>query len=355
MHNRNVKNRGGGVIRGHISFSNIISLPSLFSAWRGFKRGKEKKLDVQRFAMALEENIFSLHRNLADGTYKHSPYDSFYVHDPKLRSIHKAEVRDRVLHHAIVRVIEPIFENTFIVDSYSSRKGKGTHKAVIQLRTFAKKLSCNHTKTVWALQGDIRKFFDSVDHNILLTFLQERIQDKKLLSLISNIISSIETGPGKGVPLGNLTSQLFSNIYLNPFDQFIKETLGVECYIRYADDFIILSHNSVYLQNLVCPINTFLKEKLALSLHEKKLSIRKWHQGLDFLGYISFPHHTILRTKTKKRILRKIRRRCKEFKSGMIDEHSFNQSIQSYRGMLQHCRGRVIERTIDELLKSFGI
>ncbi len=343
------------MISGHISFSSIISCKSLFSAWKEFKRGKEKKLDVQRFTMALEENIFSLYRELQSGTYKHSLYDSFYVHDPKLRLIHKAEVRDRILHHAIVRVIEPLFEKTFIFDSYSSRKGKGTHRAVIQLRTFAKTLSVNHTKTVWALQCDIRKFFDSVDHDNLHTFLQERIDDKKLLSLLGHIIASIETRPGKGVPLGNLTSQLFSNVYLNPLDQFIKQTLGVEYYIRYADDFVILSTDSIYLQNLIKPINQFLKEKLTLSLHEKKLSIRKWHQGLDFLGYVSFPHHTILRTKTKKRMLRKIRKRCLEYKNGEIDENSFNHSMQSYRGMLTHCRGRGIEQQINTILKTFTI
>ncbi len=347
--------RGGGLISGHISFSSIISCKSLFSAWKEFKRGKEKKLDVQRFAMALEENIFSLYRELQSGTYKHSAYDSFYVHDPKLRLIHKAEVRDRILHHAIVRAIEPLFESTFIFDSYSSIKGKGTHRAIMQLRAFAKILSVNHTKTVWALQCDIRKFFDSVDHDILITFLQEHIQDRKLLSLLDHIISSIETRPHKGVPLGNLTSQLFSNVYLNPLDHFIKDTLGVKYYIRYADDFIILSRDKVCLHNLIYPIKWFLKEKLTLSLHEKKLSIRKWHQGLDFLGYVSFPHHTILRTKTKKRMLRKIRRRCIEYKNGEIDEHSFNHSIQSYRGLLTHCRGRCIEQQIHAILKTFGL
>lgn len=301
----------GGAVRSH--FLAIGSLENIFSAWNEFKKGKEKKFDIQEFSMNLEDHIFEIHSRLHSGLYHHSPYVSFFIEDPKLRHIHKAGVADRVLHHAILRVIEPIFEKVFIFDSYSSRKNKGTHKAVQRLNEFARKLSRNNTKTVWALQCDIRKFFDSVDHKILLQLIGKKIYDKKTLELFRNIVNSFETEKGKGMPLGNVTSQLFSNIYLNPLDQFIKRTLRIKYYIRYADDFVILSTERLFLEKLIAVLGEFLQTNLQLKMHPQKSSIRKWNQGLDFLGYIIFPFHTIVRTKTKKRIFRKIKNRFQKF------------------------------------------
>ena len=343
------KNCRGGGLNSHKIFDGIISLENLFSAWNEFKKGKEIKVDVQKFAFNLEDNIFELYNQLAGNKYQHSNYTSFYLCDPKLRHIHKAEVKDRVLHHAMVKIIEPIFERQFIFDSYSSRKEKGTHKAIKRLKSFAWRLSQNNTKIVWALKCDIKKFFDSVDHEILLDIVKKEIGNGEATDLIENITRSFETEQGKGIPLGNLTSQLFSNIYLNEFDQFIKRKLQIRHYVRYADDFIILSRDKIYLENLILKIDEFLQKKLKLQLHRKKVFIKQWRQGVDFLGYIIYPHHIILRTKTKKRIFKKVDIKRHQLKNSLITEESFNQTLQSYFGILSHCRGRGIKGKINKI------
>lgn len=320
----------------------------MFSAWTEFKKGKGKKIDAQEFALNLEDNIFSLQYELADGSYRHSQYSSFYVYDPKLRHIHKACVRDRLLHQAVARVIEPIFERQFIFDSYSSRKDKGTHRAIARLAKFAWRLSQNNTKTVWALKCDIRKFFDSVDHNILECLISKKIDDKKLISLMQEVIRSYETCPGKGIPLGNLTSQLFSNIYLDELDQYVKRRMRTKYYVRYADDFVLLSQSKEELEKSLIELNIFLNLELKLELHQGKVFLRKFHQGVDFLGYVIYPHHKILRTKTKKRICRKIQLGRTEMRRGIIEPDKFKSSLQSFLGLLKHCRGEGIKRRMSE-------
>lgn len=342
---------GGGNTNRHNLFENLISLDNLFAAWKEFKSGKEQRLDIQEFSLYLEDHLFDLHRQLKNNLYAHQAYQSFYINDPKRRHIHKATVRDRIIHQALIRIIEPIFEKTFIFDSYSSRKNKGTHKAVKRLEKFAWKLSSNNTKTVWYLKCDIAKFFDTIDHQILLALISNQIKDIKLLEMIKNIIGSFKSKPGKGIPLGNTTSQIFANIYLDSLDQFIKRKLRVQYYLRYNDDFIMLLAEADYkvLSDISLNITTFLKDKLDLKLHANKVITGKWHQGIDFLGYISFPHHTILRTKTKRRIIKKIRLNDVKFKEDLMPKKTFDQSVQSYLGILQHCRGYKIAKTIQDL------
>jgi retron-type reverse transcriptase len=271
-------------------------------AWREFKKGKSKKRDVQEFEFNLEDNLFQLHRELKIKTYQHSNYTTFNIYDPKLRRIHKACVRDRVLQHAIFRILYPIFDKTFIFDSYSCRINKGTHKAVKRLKRFCLKLSQNNKKIIFALKCDIRKFFDSVNQDILLNLIKKKIKDEKAVWLIEKIVSSFE----KGLPLGNVTSQLFANIYLNELDYFIKQNSRERYYLRYCDDFIILNRNRDYLEKLPHIINNFLKSKLELNLHLNKIIIRKYKQGIDFLGYVVRLYCITLRTKTKKRIFKKV-------------------------------------------------
>ena len=330
-------------------FDEISSLENLFSAWGEFKKRKEKKCDVLKFAISLEDNIFALHKTLRAGKYYHSQYTSFYICDPKLRHIHKAETKDRIIHHAIMRIIEPYFDKTFIFDSYSSRKNKGTHRAIKRLQKFAWKLSRNSTKPVWVLKCDIKKFFDSVDHNILFVLINKKISDERAMMLIKDIIYSFQRERAKGIPLGNLTSQLFSNIYLNELDQFVKQDLCVKYYIRYVDDFMILGRDKAHLQNTLVHIDRFLSKELKLQLHEQKVSIRLWHEGVDFLGYVIFPHYSVLRTKTKKRILKKIKIRQAEMSEGTTRKDKFKQTQQSYLGMLKYCRARKIKSDIENI------
>lgn len=324
-------------------------MEGLFLAWNEFKRGKENRLDVQKFFLDLERNIFDLYGKVKSGTYQHSAYTSFFVCDPKLRNINKAEVIDRVMHHSIVKHIEPLFEKSFIFDSYSSRMGKGTHRGVERLKKFCLKLTKNRTRTAWALKCDIRKFFDSMDHDLLISLLRKKIRDEKLMEIVGKIIRSYNTRPGKGVPLGNLTSQIFSNVYLDKLDQFVKRDLGIKHYLRYADDFILLDVKKEQLEKLVPVLKDFLEYELKLQLHPDKLLIRKIHRGIDFLGYIVYPTHIILRTKTKKRMLRKIAAKKKDLEAGIIDGETFNQTLQSYLGMLTHCRGAGIRDEIERI------
>jgi len=322
-------------------FENIISLENLFSAWDRFKSDKQKKRDVQQFEWQLEENIFKLHRDLKYHRYKHGAYSSFYIQDPKQRHIHKATVRDRVLHHAVFTVLNPIFEPTFISDSFSCRINKGTHKGIGILDKIIRQVSNNSFKPCSVLKCDVKKFFETINHKILLNIIGKRIKDDNAMWLLEEIIESLASKYStlfeqKGLPIGNLTSQLFANIYLNEFDQFIKHKLRIKYYIRYTDDFVIVAGDKSYLKNLIIPIRSFLSDKLALELHPKKITIRKFHQGVDFLGYILLPHYRLVRTKTKQRIFRKLKERVRECNNGMISKQTLEQSLQSYLGVLSH-------------------
>ncbi len=190
-------------------FNNIISVENLLAAWEEFVSGKRGKRDVQEFSLRLMDNIFLLHSDLASRTYMHGGYVAFNISDPKPRNIHKAMVRDRLLHHAVYRILYPFFDRTFVSDSFSCRLGKGTHKALNRFRTFADQASRNHTRTCWVLKCDIRKFFANIDHDILKHILAGYIPDKDILWLLGRVIDSFySTRPSIGLPLGNLTSQL---------------------------------------------------------------------------------------------------------------------------------------------------
>lgn len=319
----------------------IISPQALFRAWEVFKSDKKNKVDVAEFELDLETNIFDLYRDLKNGTYKHGPYKGFWIHDPKLRRIHKASVRDRVLHHAIFSVLNPIFEPTFIPESFSCRVGKGTHKGMKKVTEMIRTVSRNNTKICYALKCDVRKFFDSIDHGVLLGIVEKKIKDEHLMKLMREIINSFEASRRNlfdccGVPIGNLTSQIFANIYMNEFDQFVKQNLKVKNYARYTDDFIIISSDKEYLDGLLPLMQDFLKAKLFLELHPKKIILKKHHRGIDFLGYVILPEHIKMRTKTKRKIPKKLRESVRLYKNGAIREVTLKSSLQSYMGVLSH-------------------
>ena len=300
-------------------------MDNLLGAWKEFLKGKRDKRDVQEFEYRLSENILDLHRELAAKSYTHGGYYAFNISDPKPRNIHKASVRDRLLHHTIYRQLYPFFDRTFISDSYSCRKEKGAHRAMNTFRRYAYKESKNNTRTLWVLKCDIRKFFASVDQAVLMDTLRSYIPDQDILWLIGRVVESFHsTEPGKGLPLGNLTSQLLVNIYMNEFDQFVKHTLKAKYYIRYADDFVFLSNDRDWLVSLLPCIRDFLHEKLKLELHPDKVSIATLSSGIDFLGWVHFSDHRVLRTATKQRMLKTLRDNPKK------------ETTASYRGMLSH-------------------
>lgn len=280
------------------------------------------------------------------------PYKSFYVSDPKLRHIHKASVRDRIVHQAIYRRLYLIYDRKFIFDSYSCRLEKGTHKAVNRLEYFCRRESQNYTKNIYGLKCDVKKFFDSIDQAILKDLIKQSITDEETISLLDKIIESFANKPGKGLPLGNVTSQLFANIYLNELDKFVKHDLKIKYYLRYTDDFIIISQDRNYLLDLIKPIGKFLNNNLALRLHPRKVEIRKISRGLDFLGYVALPYYRVLRTRTRQRIFKKIEQRRRLLTAGAIDEESFEQTLKSYYGVLKHCYGFELWRRIKKNFKN---
>lgn len=254
----------------HIDYSNLISIENLFQAWSEFRKGKTKRIDVQIFERNLEDNLFDLHQRLKSKTYRHGGYQSFYVNDPKQRHIHKASVSDRVIHHLLYTFLYKLLDNSFIFDSYSCRLDKGTHKGVLRLEKFTRTVSKNYTQSCWALKCDIKKFFASVDHEILLNLLKRKIKDNDIIWLLKQVIDSFQTKKRKGISLGNLTSQIFANIYFNELDQFVKQKMKIKYYLRYADDFILLGESKDYLLQYINELKKFLLSKLKLNLHPIK-------------------------------------------------------------------------------------
>lgn len=321
---------GGGIIdlimkkTCPVTLQDIASLENLCAAWEEFIRGKRNKEDVQTFTEHLSDEIMALHEALMDGSYRHGPYVHFRISDPKPRDIHKATVRDRLLHHAIHRQLYPFYDRLFIADSFSCREEKGVHKALDRFRTMARNASHNHARTCWALKCDIKKFFASIHHHTLLEVLGERIKDDALMVLLSRVIKSFEASPGSGLPLGNLTSQLFANVYMNELDQFVKRFLHAPLYVRYADDFVFLSHDRTMLLSYLPIIREFLFDHLRLNLHPDKVFIKTIASGVDFLGWVHFPRHRVPRGTTRRRMLFRIRH-CPE-----------DPTLQSYLGMLSH-------------------
>ena len=302
-------------------YSDIIAVENILVAWKGFLRGKRYKKDVLLFEAKLGESISSLHCDLKNRVYQHGLYLVFNISDPKPRIIHKATVRDRLLHHIIHCQLYPYFELQFIYDSYSCRDYKGVHRALNRFRSFAGKVSLSHTRTCFVLKCDIKKFFASIDQGVLMGILKRHIQDDEILFLVKKIVSSFySTKPG----IGNLTSQLLVNIYMHEFDIFVKQELQIKYYIRYADDFVILSEDRNYLSNVLGELKLFLEQKLHLYFHPDKVYIKTYASGVDFLGWVHFPHYRQIRTSTKKKVLRNTRYFPRP------------QKINSYRGLLLH-------------------
>ncbi len=307
------------------SFDEIVSFKNLFASWREFRKGKSRKEDVAEFELRLIPHLLSLHRDLASGSYRHGGYVHFKVNDSKPRDIHKASVRDRVVHHAVYRALYPYFDQRFIFDSYSCRNDKGTHRALDRFSSSARKEGLNHTRTVWVLKCDAKKFFASINHEVLVAMLRPHIRDTRLMAILREIIDSFSSDDDtRGIPLGNLTSQLLANVYLNPLDHYIKRTLHAQHYIRYADDFVILSAQKEYLKEVFPPIADFLSNNLRLSLHETTPVLRTVASGIDFLGWVHFIDHRVIRRKT----LVKMRR--------AFSLNAFPETIASYLGMLSH-------------------
>lgn len=285
----------------------LCSYDNLLLAFKKARKHKTTLDYVIDFEKNLKDNLLLLRSELLLHCYLPKPLVSFIINDPKTRKISKSDFRDRVVHHALCNIIEPIFEKRFIYDSYANRIGKGTLKAIERFDSFKRIVGKNNTIPCYVLKADIRKYFETVDHAILMNIIKKRIKDKRILWLIKKILANYTSKiQEKGMPLGNLTSQFFANVYLNELDLFVKHKLRAQYYIRYVDDFVILNRDKEGLERYKVEISEFLTSNLLIELHPDKSNVIKLGKRLNFLGLRVFYYHKLLKKQNMKKFLNKL-------------------------------------------------
>ncbi|MBI5797712.1 hypothetical protein HZA98_02285 [Candidatus Woesearchaeota archaeon] len=314
----------------------LCSYENLQVAFEKASRGKTQKPYVIEFERDIKSNIQKLRIELLFHCYRPQPLVTFILRDPKIRKISKSHFRDRVVHHAICNIIEPFFEREFIYDSYANRIGKGTLKAIQRFDKFKRKVSKNNSHACFILKADIKAYFDNVNNSILTRIIEKKILDQKVMHLIKIILRN-HTGDAlrKGMPLGNLTSQFFANVYLNELDQYVKQKLKIKYYLRYVDDFIILHNDRKILGETKEAISSYLKNSLGLDLHPAKSKIHLLNRGVAFLGFRIFYWHKLLRKSNRRKYFRKI----EEYKT-LYDEKflSYDTMYNSFQGWQGYTR-----------------
>lgn len=333
-------------------YPEIYSFENLYKAYLEARRNKRYRNDVLKFTAHLEENLIQLQNELIYKTYQVGRYREFYVAEPKKRLIMALQFRDRVVQWAIYRYLNPWFDKQFIFDSYGCRKGKGTHRAADRLQYWLCQVS-RKPKQYYYLKLDISKYFYRVDHGILMDILRKKIDDQDLLELLDRIINCEHTAFGlpaftdpedcpteerlldKGMPIGNLTSQLFANIYLNELDQYAKQELRLHYYIRYMDDIIILHSDKQYLREVKDLIEKFLWDKLRLNLN-RKTAIRPIKLGIDFVGFRIYATHRKLKKSTLKKMKARLKYIRNAYRRGEIGIKEVNATMQSYFALMKH-------------------
>ncbi|MDR1582056.1 MAG: reverse transcriptase/maturase family protein [Prevotellaceae bacterium] len=308
-------------------YERICSIENLQLADEKARKGKLRSHGVIKHDRNREQNIIHLHKILKNGTFRTSKYDIFTIHEPKEREIYRLPYfPDRIVHHAIMNVLEPIFVSIFTADTYSCIKNRGIHAAAEKIKRVLKE---DPEGTACCLKIDIRKFYPSIDHDILKRLLRRKIKDARLLSLLDEIIDS-----AAGVPIGNYLSQYFANLYLTYFDHWLKEKRGVRFYFRYADDIVILHHNKRYLHGLFREMQAYLAENLKLEIKSNWQIFPVNSRGIDFVGYVFYHTHTRLRKNTKQRLCRRLARINKR---QTLTEKDFNQNICPWWGWAKYC------------------
>ena len=337
-------------------FGDISNYANLYKAYLSARKGKKSRKDVIVFTANLESNLCELMRELSDGSYIPGEYNEFYINEPKRRLVMALPFRDRVVQWAIYRQLNPFFERRFIHHSYACIKNRGTHRAVATVEKWAR---CGGHRELYYLKMDIAKYFYRVDHNTLNRILAHHIQDNDILKLLHRIIESSPVGFGlelnavaqtrvsdKGMPIGNLTSQLFANIYLNELDYFVKRVLCIKRYARYMDDFIIIHRDRSHLQRVKLLIRRFISCELNL-IDNAKTVVAPVSAGLPFLGHTITPSCTRLNRASALRMKRKLVRAFKLEAQGDPRHSEFIRSCRaSYRGMLRHCNARALENRL---------
>jgi putative retron-type reverse transcriptase len=348
-----------------------LTFEKLFEAYLDCRKHKRNTINALMFEYNLEQNLFRLYEDLVSGEYKIGQSICFIVLYPKPREVWAADFRDRIVHHLIYNEIKDKFYKRFIKDTYSCIPDRGTTNAVKSVRAHAESVTHNYTETAYFLKADLKNFFVSIDKNILYDEIQKFVNEEWVLSLIKQVIfhnpktsvcikspaykfdflpkykSLWHTQSDKGLPIGNLTSQFFSNVYLNVLDQYVKHHLKCKYYCRYVDDFVIMHKSPQYLNDVHKDLTVFLKERLNLELHQNKKLINKVDKGIDFVGFVVKPYRINLRQKTIKRIFKIIReQKLNEhwFYEGELE--TFCSTINSYLGMLRNTNGYRLRKEI---------
>ena len=313
-------------------FEELCSYENLKLAFKKARKGKTQKPYVIEFEKNLKDNLIELRTELLFHSYSPKPLKTFIIRDPKTRKISKSHFRDRIIHHALYNIIEPIFDKTFIYDSYANRIGKGTLAAIKRFDKFKSKIA----QKGFVLKADIKHYFEEVDHKILLNIIKRKIKDKKVIWLINKILCNHNSKiQGKGMPLGNLTSQFFANIYLNELDQFVKNKLKAKYYIRYVDDFVILHKNKKILEQYKDKINNFLREELLIELHPEKCKILPLNKGICFLGYRVFCYHKLLRKTNLRKMQNNLDNYKKFYDLKFVD---YDEIYEYFQGWLAYAK-----------------
>ncbi|HWK58136.1 MAG TPA: RNA-directed DNA polymerase [Parapedobacter sp.] len=309
-------------------YEQVYNIHNLEAADRQASLGKSKQPGVIKHRQNPDMNLMALQNILMDKTYRTSPYVTATIHDPKERTIYCLPYfPDRIVHHAIVNVMKPIWVSTFTADTYSCIEGRGVHKASYRLRKALK----NQSETTYCLKLDIVKYYPSVDHGILKTIIRKKIKDQDMLNILDEIIDS-----APGLPIGNYLSQYLANLYLTYFDHWVKENLGVKHYFRYADDMVFLSSSKTELHTILAKVRTYLREKLNLQVKGNYQVFPVAKRGIDVFGYIHYHHHTLLRKSIKQRFAR------------MLAKRPNRASIAAYNGWAKHCNSKHLIKKLND-------
>ncbi|MEK6850484.1 MAG: reverse transcriptase domain-containing protein [Nanoarchaeota archaeon] len=327
-------------------YGKIISFENLVLAWEKARKGKTKKNYVIEFEKNLNENLLDLHYELKNKIYIPKSLETFVLRDPKTRVISKSHFRDRIVHHAICNVIDPIFDKTFIYDSCANRIGKGNLFALERFKLYKRKITKNLRKEAYCLKADIKHYFQEVNHEILIRILERKISDVDVVCLIKHILrnnsNTLFTDNLIGMPIGNLTSQFFANVYLNELDYFVKHRLKAKYYIRYVDDFVTLHESQKQLEEWKGQIDEFLRNKLKLELHPDKSRIIALSKGIDFVGFRNYYHFRLPR----KRNINKMKNKIKEFEKGEIEYDNLMISFQGWQAYVKWSNSYNIRKDI---------
>ena len=324
-------------------WAEIVDFGSLYRAYIRARRGKRTRAAVQDFELDLEGNLIQLSNELIWGEYRTGRPHQFQVYEPKRREVVSLPFRDRVAQHSLVAAIEPLWERSFIDDSYACRPGRGIHRCADRVQRMMRRVQ-RRAGRVYALKADVRQYFASIDHDVLKRLLRRKIACPRTLGMCDEIIDAWGrrvTGTATGLPIGNLTSQLWANVYLDALDQHVKHDLRARNYVRYMDDFVLLHHDKAQLQARRIHLEAWLADRLGLELNEKTqvFPIDEAHgRGLDFVGYRIWPDHRRLRKSSIRRMRRSLKEMQRLYAAGEISLAEIRQSVQSWVAHASHAQ-----------------